>query len=136
MDQYEALLNCIFSKKLMDYVFEDYVFLPEVNTNGDIHIHGMYLVKDKIKYYKWFLPACKQWGFVMCKQGKVDEKWETYIYKDIFLMIDMLPGLPVPLNPISREEYSAWKEVKVKTTMRLTKKKYIRHKGKITDYFK
>lgn len=81
--QYEDLLLNILLKKEMEQTFTAYVFVPELNENGNIHIHGYYNVKDVVKYNRWFLPACKHWGYT-CIKKKVDLKWMIdYLAKEI-----------------------------------------------------
>lgn len=76
-------------------VFKHFSFTPELTQQGNIHIHGWFTIKDKVKYYKWFLPKSKCLGFVVVK-NKVDEKWYEYIEKDMDFMNEIIEDLPVP----------------------------------------
>lgn len=82
--QYEQLLQDIFLKeKHMCATFSVYAFVPEMTENGNVHIHGYYIVKDRVKYYRWFLPKCKSWGYIKVKTTNVNKKWLTYCQKEV-----------------------------------------------------
>jgi len=137
-EQYNVVLNSIFFKTDLTKVFSVFLFTPELTENGNIHIHGYYSVSDLVKYYKWFIPACKSIGFVMIKK-KVDNEWtEVYVCKDMNKMEDILSReQPIPLHTFNyityREEYGKMKTKGHFTKLNLTftkKKKY-----NITKYF-
>lgn len=116
--QYKALLGHVLLAS--NRVFSDFKFFPELTKEGNIHIHGTFIIKDYVKYYKYFLPKCKQFGFVKVKCKDVDEKWDEYIEKDEDMMTEILADLPVPLTS---SNISSFKHLKgrnkcIKTIMR------------------
>jgi len=132
VDQYKALLNCIFAKKYMKHTFEEFVFYPELTLNGNVHIHGCYKLKDRVKYNRWFLPACKQWGFVLVKD-KIDDDWLIYVMKESEKgdLECLFEGLPYPLTEDNIDDYK--KDVRVKTVMNM---KMMRNRKNVLDFLK
>lgn len=97
-DQYKSLLTCIFGRrKKMLNTFSEFLFYPELNMQGNVHIHGYYKVKNKISYFRWFVPACKAWGYVMIK-GPINDDWFGYIMKDSEENEGIFEGLPYPID--------------------------------------
>lgn len=97
--QYEALLQNVLLRKEMDRVFNDYCFVPEVTKQGNIHIHGYYAIKDRVKYFRWFLPACRSWGYVYIKDN-IDKQWTLgYMSKECDWMADILAGYHTVILP-------------------------------------
>jgi len=78
-DQYLSCLMWAF--KNCTKVFNNYIFVPELTSDGNVHIHGIFTLFDKLKYYKKFLPRVKALGFVKIKE-RVDAKWLKYIFKE------------------------------------------------------
>lgn len=101
--QYKSLLQYIL---LSSYkFFKYYCFVPELNMNGNVHIHGWFIIKDKIKFYKHFLPKCKQYGYVLVKNN-INEKWFDYCNKEIDDVIQILgDDLPIPLTHLNNQAY-------------------------------
>lgn len=132
-EQYATLLQCLFKYKYLNACFEEYYFVPELTENGNVHIHGYYKIKDKVKYYRWFLPACKAWGFIKVKSKNIDDEWIEYVNKTIEEMKEIMENYPVPMTRKTLEVYK--KEIKVSRTMQ----KQLPKKGKfksIDKYFK
>jgi len=101
--QYKCLLDYILLSSFK--YFSKFCFIPEINLNGNIHIHGWYIVKDRIKYYKFFLPKCKSLGYVLLKH-KVDDGWAAYLEKDLFETVQIVGmDLPVPLTHNNNKSY-------------------------------
>lgn len=93
--------------------FSSYMFVPEINKNGNIHIHGWFRIKDKIRFYKWFLPRCKQYGFVLIK-SKVDCNWNYYCLKEVDVTKYVIgEDLPVILTHDNYKDYIEKKKMKV-----------------------
>lgn len=142
--QYKSLLSHILL--CANKFFSHFVFVPEINTSGNIHIHGYYKIKDQIAYYKLFLPRCKQYGWVLLKDNKqtstnVGLGWVDYLVKDIELTYSVLDeDLPIPLSQynISRYKKLFRKSFQSKFAKRLVamKREKIAKKTKITDYIK
>lgn len=109
-DQYYTLLACVLLKKNIINTFQVFLFTPELTESGNIHIHGYFSIKDSVKYFKWFLPLCKSFGYVMVK-GKVDTKWtEEYVLKDMNKMEDILDfECPCPLTDENFEHFRDFK---------------------------
>lgn len=111
--QYKMLLNWILLTAFK--YFDKFVFIPELNKNGNVHIHGWYLLRDKIAYYKHFLPRCKQLGWVLVKD-KVNDGWFEYLEKELDQTIEILGNdLPIPLTHFNCRNYrDMFKKVKLK----------------------
>lgn len=101
--QYALLLTRIFgNSKAMCATFRDYYFVPEINDNGNVHIHGYYVIKDLVKYYRWFVPACKRWisipSCLVIKTKRITYDWVEYCHKDFMKNIDLFGKLPYPIQ--------------------------------------
>jgi len=136
--QYEQILMAIFRYVPLRRALSKFVFVPELNANGNIHIHGMYYIKNKYAYNRWFLPACKHWGWTLVKDKNIDQEWVEYIYEDLLETQDILSCdengqlMPVPMTKESLREYTYVHELKhVKNAIPVKNLK----KHKITDYF-
>lgn len=139
--QYVQLLNCLFKRKQLKNTLSHYVFVPELNQNGNVHIHGMYYIKNKYSYHRWFLPACKHWGFTLVKNKNINNKWVEYLYKDLSDNRDILycdehgQRLPVPITKKTLSKYIYVVDrphTRNQLSMVSMKKP---KKTKITDYF-
>lgn len=96
--QYAALLKILFK---YTPIFGTFIFVPELTQQGNVHIHGMYTVQDRIKYYKQFLPICRQFApqGVKIKEVFDREGWIDYLTKHIELNYHIFDdALPVPLT--------------------------------------
>lgn len=145
VEQYEALLYTLYRLPRLRKCFEEFYFTPEVNLQGNVHIHGYYKVKNKYEYNRWFLPASKQWGFIKVKND-VDTKWtDEYCRKDLVDMIDLLyennygVRMPVPITLESLQKYTEKMEnigrMQVRHPQACVWPKKIK-KRKVSDYFK
>lgn len=70
---------------------------PEFNQNGNLHYHGYFVLKDKVKWYKMVLPKMKYNGMV--KINKVEHNLSdamVYCRKDNDLMLQIIKQYPVP----------------------------------------
>lgn len=107
--QYKCLLKHILLAA--SKYFRLFVFVPELNTNGNVHIHGWYIIKDRIAYFKHFLPRCKQLGYVLVKKG-INTEWFDYVNKDVDDTVDVIGAdLPVPLTHLNCGHYKGlWKK--------------------------
>lgn len=102
-DQYESLLHYIYKNYK---IFGKFVFIPELTLNGYIHIHGIFTMKDRISFYKTFLPIIKNIGFVVIKPCTNIDGWINYLIKDIKAMSEILrEELPIPLTSDNIELY-------------------------------
>lgn len=130
--QYKLLLTWVLltANKFFSY----FCFVPELTNNGNTHIHGFYIIKDPIKYYKWFIPRCKNLGFVMIKNN-VDTNWYDYCKKHLEEAIDIFPKLPIPLNNYNIDKYKKiFKDKKLKPRRIKNMLKYIPQKTSILDF--
>lgn len=110
--QYKQLIDTVLNSNKLKHTLQDYYFVPELNTNGNIHIHGWYKIKDRIKYYKWFIPACKCWGFTLVKNKNINEKWVEYVNKEFHDTLDILgEGTPMPWCDSVAQEYQEKRRV-------------------------
>lgn len=116
--QYKALLGHVLLAS--DRIFKYFKFFPELTKEGNIHIHGYYTIKDLVKYYKYFLPKCKQFGFVKIKCRDINQKWFDYCAKDSNMMKELFPELPVPLTSDNCKDFHWLKSKRkcIKTIMR------------------
>lgn len=103
-DQYRTLLQNIFGRvTFMLKTFSKFLFVPEMRRDGTVHIHGYYNIKDKVSYYRWFIPICKSYGFLDFKYD-VDEYWiYYYVSKEVvdtkrIMKEDNDIELPIPLT--------------------------------------
>lgn len=101
--QYKSLLNHVLLSSFK--FFRLFCFVPELTENGNIHIHGWFIIKDRVAFYKIFLPKCRQYGFTLIKTN-VDEDWFDYVSKDMSTTIDVVgEDLPVPLTHLNCKAY-------------------------------
>lgn len=56
-----------------------FAFVPELSEDGKLHMHGWYVVSDKVKYYKSFLPKLRSSGFIKKSKAK-SHNWKTFRY--------------------------------------------------------
>lgn len=56
-----------------------FAFMPEISPEGRLHMHGWFIVKDKVKYHKSFLPSLKRGGFIKKKPAN-SKGWKTFVY--------------------------------------------------------
>lgn len=70
---------------------------PELNQNGNLHYHGYFVLKDKLKFYKSILPKMKYNGFVKIDLVHNDlQKAMEYCRKDREFMKQLIKESPVP----------------------------------------
>lgn len=113
-DKYPSVIPRKQYKCLLKYVllggaprcFRTFMFVPEINENGNVHIHGWYVIKDNIAYWKSFLPKCKRMGYVKVKKGNIDDKWCSYLQKDANDTAQTVgEDMPVPLCDSNYKSY-------------------------------
>lgn len=105
-EQYRSLLYCVLFK--CKKVFSKFVFVSELTVNGNIHVHGYYAVIDPTKYYKWFVPACKDWGNTVIKDNINDYWTYQYIPKSVKQMTELFAeydDIPILLTEYNIDEY-------------------------------
>lgn len=73
-----------------------FIICPELTLQGNIHYHGIFQVKDEIKWFKYILPTMKRQGFIKVKQIDDLPKWSKYIIKKLPIMAEMFSEYPVP----------------------------------------
>lgn len=56
-----------------------FAFVPEVSDEGKLHMHGWYVVSDRVKYNKSFLPSLYRSGFIKKSRAKSHE-FKTFKY--------------------------------------------------------
>jgi len=70
---------------------------PEFNANGNLHYHGYFIIKDKVRWYKSVLPKMKYNGLVKIDKVKHDlSKSMEYCRKDTLMMKQIIKKYPVP----------------------------------------
>lgn len=106
--QYKSLLKHVL---LTAYkYFSKFVFIPELNENGNVHIHGWFIIKNRIGFYKNFLPKCKEYGYTLVKDKyhdkSIDKGWFDYCSEEIEETVSIVgKDLPIPLTHINYECY-------------------------------
>lgn len=120
-------------------VFSKFCFTPELTELGNVHIHGWYVIKDRVKYHKFWLPKSKSMGFVRIKYKDITEEWFEYIEKDMDFMNEMIEDLPVPYTHKDKTPYlKYWNSKKQMESVRryeVLKKKGPKVKRSVVDYF-
>lgn len=114
-EQYKILIDLLLINS--SKVFSRFAFTPELTLNGNIHIHGWFVIKDKYKYFKWFLPKCKSFGFVKIDKMKSKNALEEYYKKDINHMNELMNEYDLPI-PLTHDNIDAYK-ILPKSTKRL-----------------
>lgn len=106
-EQYKCMLNMLLLRGL-DKVLDYFCFVPELHASGNIHLHGVYVIKDTIKYFRSWLPFVKRFGHVILKH-RVDINWLGYMCKSQDLMKEIMSGeqdnLPVIIDYLHYDEY-------------------------------
>lgn len=78
--------------------FEKYCLLPELNTNGNVHVHGWFILKDYSKWFSFWLPKIKRVGYVKICEA-TDNFLPLFYYKeDIPKLWEMFKHLPYPMS--------------------------------------
>jgi len=136
-DQWRALLTHVLFRS--HKYFSKFFFTPELTQDGNVHVHGWYIVRDKIAYFRNFLPRCRQFGFVKLKQRpqyQINQTWARYCEKDRLMMIDLL-HLKYGYCHISYDNYEDMEKVimKVKKTMKCRRLKPKYEIRDVTKYF-
>lgn len=118
--------------------FSKFLFVPELTQEGNVHIHGWYIIKDKIAYHKRFLPRCKELGWIKLKQRpkyKITVEWFQYVEKSIPDMQEVI-GYDIPIVFTHRSSLRYLKKFRQSMKpkpIREIKPKY--HLGDVTKYF-
>lgn len=102
--QYKQLLRNYLVKVCM--CFGKYCFAPELNKNGNVHIHGWFVLgkyphNDGLKkWYTFWLPKLKRIGFVKIDKATCNEAPLHYYKKDMTDMYEIFAntGLPYPIS--------------------------------------
>lgn len=82
--QMRSTMDTIF-KQLKRCAKDQWMMTPELTEQGRLHWHGWLEVKDKIKFYRNFLPQNKRHGFVMIKKIPTMHdklRWIAYCTKE------------------------------------------------------
>jgi len=126
--QYKSILGILY-KHLP--VFGTFIFTPELTKNGNIHIHGMYTIKNKVKYFREVLPCFKGIGNVQVKDVFDEEGWIHYLAKSVPQVIDILDHhCPVPLTHYNVDVYKSH-YYKQKRLQRLKDRLYLKRGKKM-----
>lgn len=105
-----------YAEHIWDYFFDvhqvldKFCIIPELNGNGNIHYHGWFSIKDKYRYYRFWLPRMKSLGFVKINECKTnflsDSIPYAYHLKDFDEMVSQMSPFPIPLT------HSTYKNIK------------------------
>lgn len=134
--QYGSILFTLLKTNVMRRSIYPFLFVPEINENGNVHLHGIYSIKNNGNYYHQFIPYLKRYGFVKIKKN-VDIKWFDYLRKDINKYT--FGTMPRIITQFQYDDlrYSLIIEPKLlKVKMSLSKHASKRINKKITDYLK
>lgn len=99
--QYKQLLRNYLVKACI--CFDKYCFAPELNKNGNVHIHGWFTLERFLglkKWYTFWLPKLKRIGFVKIDKASCNDAPLHYYKKDIVDMFEIFAntGLPYPIS--------------------------------------
>jgi len=122
-----------------DRVFKRYVFTAGMNTNGNIHIHGAFTIRDRKFYHDVWLPKAKRLGIPKYavkfnSHEELDEKWLEYLKKNADECEDI--GIEdVPIIFCSSNPFTYVRKLSSYTRLiRLNKRKRIDNKPKYTFF--
>lgn len=103
-EQYKIILQLILLQS--HKVFSTFALTPELNENGNIHIHGWFVLSDSVKFYKYYLPKMRGFGYVKVDKC-IKREGLTYYKKDIELMNELMYeyDLPIPLTHVNIKAY-------------------------------
>lgn len=87
----------------------DYVIYPEFDKSARLHFHGVFHVKDNVKYYKTF-NKLRRHGYVK-PEGKITDKWLEYMKKDEEEVRQTFDDVPEELIPLRKSTYKMFKSV-------------------------
>lgn len=77
-----------------------FVLVPEWRTTtGDIHYHGVIVVKDRVKWFKSTRGTLKTQGFMLLKKVDDMERWIQYIAKQA-ADAEQITGLTMPIDDV------------------------------------
>lgn len=70
-----------------------FAFVPEISEDGKLHMHGWYVVADRLKYCKSFLPSLRRAGFIKKSKARTHD-WKAFKYhvKEVDETLAFLPG--------------------------------------------
>lgn len=121
-DQYKILLDLMI--KNCKQLFSSFAFAPELTHDGNVHLHGWYVVKDKVKYFKYFIPKLKSLGFMKLAKMKNKNALSWYYKKTIEEMNAIIgDDLPIPLTHQNVEAYLETGLYKIKKRLQHYKRK-------------
>lgn len=84
-------------------VSDEFYIYPELHLDGNIHYHGWFIQKDRIKWHKSILPSLKLEGFVKIKYVFDGVKWRDYCEKEIEDMKSILDDQELPVTATSKK---------------------------------
>lgn len=94
-------------RKWLKPICSRYELWPEMHQDGNVHIHGILYVKDKIKYYKTLKSHVEKVGFVTFKPVDDYMKWLEYCRKDQKEML-LTFGFPLPISQYALSKMDKW----------------------------
>lgn len=117
--QYDQLWNMLLRHS--NKVFKRYIFTPGLTKQGNIHVHGAFVIGDRKKYYKFWLPKAKRLGIpkyaVKFNSKELDDNWLEYLYKNHDECVGIIDECPI----IFTENTSFIYARKLKTYSRLVR---------------
>lgn len=116
VEQYKCLLQNVLFHKNIKKCFTKFIFVPELTEQGNVHVHGCYNISQIKPYARWFLPACKRWGYTLVKP-RVDENWVyNYMSKSANELAELFEDLPLPLTEENWDDEVKYHTLSVKYT--------------------
>lgn len=111
-----------------------YCILPEISDAGRLHVHGWFVIKDKVKWVKSVKPRLQRSGrFKMSKKFEKCKKDPFYYYKkDIEDTIQIFPQRTLPIYHYNIKD--VLKEIKHMVISRIKEKTQIKNVD-ITKFF-
>jgi len=97
--QYDSLVRYV--AHLFPICFRRWFIVPEINENGNVHLHGWVIIKDKVKMYRVLLPKMKTYGFTCVKshyrKQPINFDWQIYICCELDETKQIINGAKSPL---------------------------------------
>lgn len=122
--------TCLTYLRIAKRFSDNFYFVPELTANGNIHVHGIFEIRDAVAYFRKFLPMLKKQGFIKIKKVDDYHVWMAYISKEQLFMQNLFGGnIPCSYDQDCKFPIT----VKPKYTL---SKKTLWKKGDINKYFK
>lgn len=120
--------------KLIPLCWKTFCITPELSEAGNIHWHGWFVMKDKIKYYRQLLPRIRALGYEKIRKARNVKKAlsKEYHRKSLKFMVQLLDQ-DLPITHLNIDKYlMKWRLIKA----RHKQIKYVPRIVPITNFIK